>query len=198
MRKNHIRPTLHLALVLSVLSLSACKEPAESSNQQAAAPAPAEAASTAAAPATTSGAPVPQELDEQARQVELKPSHLCNLERIGNDLLNSSTAYVPADASNIVLRGWMGDEASKGIPQNPVVMFKLIGTGRAWQLPITQNVKRDDVARDTGSATLAQSGFEANANVAGLPVGTYRMLLVSDRDGSRYSCDNGRNLQIGG
>jgi len=196
MSKNHARIIPFLAVVLSALSLTACKEPGGADNPQASTAPAAATPSVASAPADATT--VPQELDEQARQVELKPNRLCNLERVGDELLSSSSPYVPTDPSNVLLRGWMGDEAGKGMPQNPALMFKLIGTNRIWQLPISQNVKRDDVARDTGSAALAQSGFEAKVNVAGLPAGTYRVLLVSDRDGARFSCDNGRNLQLGG
>jgi|GEM_PF-4427898 len=177
---------IHRAASVAVLLLLAgCKEP----NQT---PAPA----VDAAAATLRDAPV--ELDAQARSVGLKPDALCNLERGDGKLLDSSTPFKPAVLNGVVFAGWIADGVTRTVPASPLLVFKQTGGERVWQYPLTLDVKRDDVAHDTGAQSLANVGFSANVNLTVLPPGTYRVLLVHEREGVRYACDNGRNVLVGG
>lgn len=189
--------TVMTSLRLGLFSLgcavltTACQEPA--STPAAATPAAADVAVATPAPA---GSLI--ELNATDRQVVLLPNGLCNLERIGKDLLGSSQAHVATNPSNLVMHGWIGDEATNQAPQNPVLMVRQIGGARVWQMPLELSVKRADVAKYKNSAGLESTGFAMPADFSALPVGSYRMLLVHDRDGGRYACDNGRNIQIQG
>jgi hypothetical protein len=185
--------TIALAVIATCL-VAACKEP-NSAPAQGAAPSSAQAA-TASTPANAGLRP--QELGADASKAELKPDTLCNLERIDNELLGSSVPFTPADLHHAVLTGWMGDESSKALPHDTALMIRQIGSGRVWQLPLDLTVQRADVATATGAAALKMSGFTLDVDFSALPPGSYRMVLVHDRDGGRYACDNGRDLKISG
>lgn len=192
---NHLRTSLLAMACLA--ALAACKEPTSDTGSAAVTTPAAEQPAAAAEPAAPVAAPL-SELSADDRQAVLKPSALCNLERAGNDMLGSSAAYVPSDASNLVFKGWIGDEATNAAPTDPKLMVRQIGGARVWQMPIELSVKRADVAKYKNAPGLENAGFATQADLSTLPPGTYRLLLVHERDGSRFSCDNGRNIQIGG
>jgi hypothetical protein len=191
------KSSLLLAAMTACLA-AACQEPNAVPAQVATPPAPtATAPATASAPAAAPGA-VPRELSAEEVGVELKPDTMCNLERIDNQLLDSSQPFTPADRHRAVVTGWIGDESTKALPSAPALMIRQVGSSRVWQVPVELTVSRDDVAKATGVAALKMSGFSLDADLSALPAGSYRMVLVHDRDGGRLACDNGRELKISG
>lgn len=194
--------TLNRNLILAAIAaglVAACQEPNAVPAQDAtAATAPTVSVPVAAAaPAAMPAGQFPKELSAAAATAELKPDALCNLERIDNQLLGSSEPYTPADSHRAVLTGWLGDGSTKSLPSGPVLMFRMVGVSRVWETPLNLSVPRDDVVKATGAAGLKMSGFSLDADLSALPVGSYRMVLVYDREGARYACDNGRDLAIG-
>jgi hypothetical protein len=194
---NEPRLLRNLALAVAIGGLAmACQEPNAVPAQNASTPSAPAAPASGPAAAPVSVGQVPKELSAEAVQVVLQPDTLCNLERIDNRLLGSSEPFTPADSHNMVITGWMGDESTKVLPQAPVLMIRQVGASRVWEIPLALTVSRDDVAKATSAAALKTSGFELKADLSVLPAGTYRMVLVHDRDGGRFACDNGRDLTM--
>lgn len=185
-----------LTLIALACLMAACKEP--ESTPPAASQAPDHVAQDnqpAPAQSAASG-PSLRKLEGAQAGGTIKPSSLCNLEFLGNQKLGMEPVKV--DGDSITLKGWLGDAETRATPTQGAVYFATASNmAQVWEIDLSLGGKRDDVAKFHSAPGLAQSGFVQDVPLAGLPNGTYRVYLGYSKQGQKYRCDNGRNLQIG-
>ena len=81
--------------------------------------------------------------------------------------------------------GWLGDHASGKAPPD----FQLVLTGASdYAVKGTTGASRPDVASATGMPGFATSGYQLNANMSAVPVGSYGVTLVYQIKGEPMAC----------
>lgn len=126
-----------------------------------------------------------------------KRSSLCNLEYLGSTVFRTGQALA-ADTDSITLSGWVGDQASGGVPTGVAIRFASAGSKvDVWEAPVVVGIKRDDVAKWMQQPGIVNSGFRQALVVSDLPSGLYHVYLTYRSGPDIYTCDNGRHVNIG-
>lgn len=185
-----------LILIALACLVTACKEP-ESTPPAASQPSGQVAQGDQPIPAqATTNVPGLRKLEGAQAGGTIKPSSLCNLEFLGNQKLGMEPVKV--DGDSIILKGWLGDAETRATPTQGALYFAAANNmAQVWEIDLSLGGKREDVAKFHSAPGLAQSGFVQDVPLTGLPNGTYRVYLGYSKQGQKYRCDNGRNLQIG-
>lgn len=171
-----------------ILLLAGCKEP-EGAAQ----------ASSGAEPAEHPAEPGSawRKLDAAEAAAATKRSSLCNLEYLGNTVFHTGQALA-ADADSITLSGWIGDQASGGVPADVAIRFASTESkADVWEAPVVVGVKREDVAKWMNQPGIVNSGFKQALVVSDLRPGLYHAYLAYRSGSDIYACDNGRQVKIG-
>lgn len=98
----------------------------------------------------------------------------------------------------IEITGWMGDEATKTWPTQPMLLLEHASTTAAvWRLDLQAPVERSDVARRLGAPTMLMSGFDVQVDLADIPNGNYRLYGAhTDGSGQLHVCRRGGALTV--
>jgi len=98
----------------------------------------------------------------------------------------------------IEITGWMGDEATKVWPTQPMLLLEHASTTAAvWRLDLPAPIERSDVARRLGAPTMLMSGFHVSVDVANIPNGNYRLYGAHvDRSDRLHVCRRGGALTV--
>lgn len=171
-----------------ILLLAGCKEP------EGAPPASSDAGSVER---PTDPGSAWRKLDGTEVAAATKRSSLCNLEYLGNTVFRTGQPLA-ADANSITLSGWVGDQASGGVPTDVAIRFASTESRTdVWEAPVVVGVKRDDVAKWMHQPGIVNSGFKQALVVSHLPPGLYHAYLTYRSGRDIYACDNGRHVNIG-
>jgi hypothetical protein len=189
------RPGRVLATGLAVAilaALAACK-PTEPT---AATPPPA-----AEAPAAAPAGPAPVVagvLASAPLEVDRNEITTCNIEAIDGTHFAGAPLPVPAGGKFLV-GGFLFDATTESVPDNLVLRVVAPGQTEAWETPIEGRMDRPGLPEflKVGAWALP-SGFMQDVQVGDLPPGRYHIEVSYERDGKRYVCDNGRDIEVGG
>ena len=179
--------------VLMGLALAACADN-QPPAQDAAQPQPEAPADVAASP-DAAPAPATQVTPSAGRPAEI-PASLGTTDGCALDAVNGQsivdTASV-ADKENIQLSGWAGDLAAGTSPEQ--VFVQLEGAETIF-IKASRGTKRPDVAAQFGKPGLENAGWDANANLAEVAAGTYRVWIIQVEGDAGVSCDSKRSIVI--
>lgn len=179
--------------VLATLILAACtdKQPPAQNTEQPPMGATAAAEDTAVAAAP----PVQQVMPSAGRPAEI-PAELGTTEGCALDAVNGQsivdTATV-ADKQNVQFGGWAGDLTTGTAPKE--VFVQLEGAETIF-IKASRGTKRPDVAAQYDKPGLEDSGWDANANLAEVAAGTYKVSIIQIEGGAGISCDSKRSIVI--
>lgn len=135
--------------------------------------------SSAAAYTETSAAFVPIPPAELSHTVQIAS---CNVDQINGQPANG----VPLDHMGAgTFSGWVADGSTKTVPSTLHVL--LLGA-RDFALAAKTGKLRSDVASGTGIPAFANSGFQVNADMDGVPIGDYGVALSFERPGGTALC----------
>lgn len=177
-----------------IAALAACKptEPTAATPPPAAPETPA-AAAPAGPPPVVAGV-----LASAPLEVERNEITTCNIEAI--DGTHFAGAPLPVAAGGkFLVGGFLFDATTESVPDN--LVLRLVGPGQteAWETPIEGRMDRPGLPEflKVGQWAL-RSGFMQEVQVGTLAPGRYHLEVSYERDGKRYVCDNGRDIEIGG
>lgn len=119
---------------------------------------------------------------------------LCNIEFLADEPFGAEPLPVRAASE---LRGWLASEDGS-VPDNP--MLEIVDPqGKAVSLALHLDQPRPDVIQAfPGRVRVETSGFRSTIDPAGLAAGTYHLYLSYFAAARRHTCDNGRQIHIGG
>lgn len=103
-------------------------------------------------------------------------------------------ADVPAAASGSThLAGFFIDPKDQ-----PAGNFEIVlkGESKNFSIPAKTGWDRSDVAEFFKLPQLANSGYDVNVDLSGVPDGKYKIDYMADRGGTRYFCESGKNLVV--
>jgi hypothetical protein len=197
MTLSTVRP--HRRVLVAILSaaiatvLAACQptDPAATPAAAAPAPAPAAPASEPAPPVDVAGVFASAPLD-----IEREAITTCNIEAVDSRHFAGEPIEVSSGGS-FLLGGYLYDATSESVPDN--LRLRLVGTAEqgAWETAIDGRLDRPDVVNVFKLAPWAlRSGFAQDVQVGTLPTGRYHLMVSFERDGKRFVCDNGRNIEV--
>lgn len=107
----------------------------------------------------------------------------CNVDSVNGQVASNGA---PLDHQGTgQFSGWLGDRASGKTPPD----FQLVLTGASdYAVKGTTGASRPDVASATGMPGFATSGYQLNANMSAVPVGSYGVTLVYQIKGEPMAC----------
>lgn len=179
------------AVLTSALLLSACGEqsPPAAAPPSASASAPAPAVPVATPEATTSMSVTDVRVADDAASVTT-----CNLETVNGSPFEGGTPSASrAEAVSIV--GWLIDEPARIVPTEVKLRLQSADGTQAWEQTVERWGDRPDIATAKGQEFLA-SGFNADLDVAALPVGEYAVYLAFATPEGERICGFGRRLAL--
>jgi len=189
-RRDASRSALAIALALA---LAACSPSQPESG--AAAPGATPAAAPEAAPAATA-APVAGVLAEAPLEVGRTEIKTCNIEAIDGKHWESAPLPVAAGAS-FLLGGFLFDEPKQSVPATLTMRLVSQDQKHAWETPVLDKLDRPGLPEflKVGDWAL-RSGFQQQVQLGSLPQGRYHLEVSFERDGERFVCDNGRDIEV--
>ena len=182
------------AILLLSAGMFGCTEPGKPAvNPSPDAPRPAEPQAVAADLGPSSVAPVELSLEE--RRAILVPSKNCNLERANSKVFTGTPIDVSKASGQVTVSGWIANTQTASVPTQAQLRLVSSNDNRAWKADLTTGGKREDVVKLLGGDPgYSGSGFVSSVSVSNLPLGTYRMYLVSSEGDVLRVCDNGRSI----
>lgn len=186
--KNGMRLCIATAAAVT-FALAGCNEPNGAPTPDAST-ASAVASSTGHAGVETSG------LSPYTPGKKVVPLMSCNLERVDGVTFGADTVERPMDQAHS-FSGWIGaPRLDKPAYQ---LRFDDKQTNRYLQAPVSPSIARPDVTAIAGNEALSpNSGFKLDLAASVLAAGQYHVYLVAVAGDTVYSCDNGRQVTIGG
>lgn len=180
--------------VISLLALAACQRETPSVESSAVSMEAPAATESIESTRPTANAPTPMSAEQLlANRV---PAKLCNIEGIGDASFAANEIEV-AGMAPVLVRGWVGMDASKTVPASAAVrIVSAVDQTKAWEIVIRVNSPRDDVATAKNAPGLAQSGFGAAVDLSGLPADSYHLFITYSSEGQNFFCDNGRVIKL--
>ncbi len=114
----------------------------------------------------------------------------CSLDSIDDSYAKQ---VVVAAGKPHVFRGWLLNAS-----RQPAGKFSLILEGtQAFAIAAHTGASRPDVGTYLGEPKLSGAGFEFESSLAKIPVGNYKLMLLINDGGRVYSCEIGKELQVG-
>lgn len=180
-----------IAVLTSALSLSACGEqsPPAAAPPVASAGAPAPAAADATPEATTSMSVTDVRVADGAPGVTT-----CNLETVNGSPFEGGTPSA-SRAGPVSIVGWLIDEPARMVPTEVKLRLQSADGAQAWEQSVERWGDRPDIATAKGQEFLA-SGFNADLDVAALPVSEYAVYLAFATPEGERVCGFGRRLAL--
>lgn len=115
----------------------------------------------------------------------------CALDAVnGQSVVDTATV---ADKENVQLSGWAGDLAAG---TSPAQVFVELEGPEAIFIEASRGTQRPDVAAQFDMPGLQNAGWDANANLAEVPAGTYRVWVIQVEGDAGVTCDSKRSIVI--
>lgn len=176
----------HTPIALFALSalLVACSDKAP--------PAPASAPPQAAAPATPVAFAPPSGTRPSGVSATPKSTPHCSIDTISDVIAKPSNTV--ADKAQVKLHGWAADPDNGVLPKE--VYVEIDGPSKTY-VQATLGAARSDVATHFNKPTLANAGWNAQANVTSLSGAAYALRIIQVMpDGSSTICETTRVLDL--
>lgn len=107
----------------------------------------------------------------------------CNVDSVNGQVASNGTPLDHRGTGQFA--GWLGDRASGKAPPD----FKLVLTGASdYAVKGVTGVPRPDVASATSVPGFAASGYQLNASMSAVPVGSYGVKLVYQSKNMQMAC----------
>lgn len=115
----------------------------------------------------------------------------CNVDKVNGQVTNTAAPLDRRGTGQFI--GWLGDRASGKVPP----AFQLILTGaRDYAVKGDTGASRPDVASGTGVKAFATSGYQLNAALPAVPVGSYGITLVYHMGGAQFACATNVHVSV--
>ncbi len=197
MKLKHTPSSKPLALCLVLAfgaQLSGCKptEPESASAVSESAP----AAGGAPAPVSLPAAETAGVLVSAPLTVDRTDLTTCNIETINGAHFASEPLPVKAE-SQFDIGGFLFDAGTKSVPDNLRMRLVSQDQKQAWETAIEGRMDRPGLPEFLKVGDWAfRSGFLQTVQTSGLPPDLYHLEVSFTRDGKRFVCDNGRNVEV--
>lgn len=107
----------------------------------------------------------------------------CNVDSVNGQVASNGTPLAHQGTGQFA--GWLGDRASGKAPPD----FQLVLTGASdYVVKGDTGAPRPDVASATSVPGFATSGYQLNANMSAVPVGSYGVTLVYQSKDKQMAC----------
>lgn len=107
----------------------------------------------------------------------------CNVDSVNGQIASNGAPLDHQGAGQFA--GWLGDRVSGKAPPD----FQLVLTGASdYAVKGVTGAARPDVASATGVPGFATSGYQLNASMSAVPVGSYGVTLVYQIMGEQMAC----------
>lgn len=181
-----------LLVVSLMVTLAACDKSSDENATQSTAPTVPTSAAVALSSQTAVNA---RPLSEDELGTAASSAGHCSLDTInGARFENGATKATVKAGSVFTAAGWVVDTAMKSPAQ-----FTLVLEGaKSFGFAATTSVLRPDVAKAMSADTAGKSGFGISANLATVPDGTYKVMVLVKETNGRERCDVQRQLGVGG
>lgn len=140
-------------------------------------------------------APVAVVMPSAGRPAEI-PASLGTTEGCSLDAVNGQSIVdtaIVADKEHVQLGGWAGDLTVGTSPEQ--VFVQLEGPETIF-IEASRGTKRPDVAAQYGHPGLEDAGWDANANLAEVAAGTYRVSIIQVDGDAGVSCETKRSIVL--
>lgn len=118
----------------------------------------------------------------------------CHIDSIGGVEGVATSRVKHGDALNV--SGWIATADGTAVPEVITLRLEDGTNGRVWEIPVSAGVPRQDVAKATGTAALAQSGFAVAVDTAELALEAKHVYLAFKQGDKQYICDGGHQVVI--
>jgi hypothetical protein len=115
----------------------------------------------------------------------------CALDSVNEQLANGETSL--SDKTKLRLSGWIGNVPAGTSPKQVFVEFD--GPGKAY-VQATPGGKRPDVADHFKKASLVDTGWVVNADLAETAAGTYKVRIIQVEGQTGLVCDSNKSIVI--
>lgn len=115
----------------------------------------------------------------------------CNLDAV--DGAPPGAKPLPRGASAL-FAGWAAASSGSAVPSTVTIV--LAGSHAKYSVAVPTGAQRPDVAKAQGKPELVTSGYQVNADLSGVPAGTYTVELHYHAAGKAWRCDTTRTLSV--
>lgn len=92
------------------------------------------------------------------------------------------------------IEGWAADGETNSVPAQAAILLR--STERSYYAYALRGLHRDDVAKASGIAAFATSGYVVSAGTDAVRPGDYSARLIQQTRSGRIECDTGKTIEV--